>query len=94
MNANERRLGELIGRLHKEFTQPELLPPELLPKLMLYIAASELLIEEQQPADAGMLRNATCRLALETLGLSDSSIERAKVQLSTWREPETLDWRN
>jgi hypothetical protein len=92
VNATERRLGELIGRLQRDLTEE--LPPELLPKVMLYIAASELLVEEVQPADAGLLRNATCRLVLETLGLSDSSIERAKVQLSTQRDPDSLNWRN
>lgn len=93
MNATERRLGELIGRLQPDLREA-LRDNEVLAKLLLYVAASELLVEEEQPADAGHLRHASCRLALETLGLTDSSIERAKVQLSTWREPDSLNWRN
>jgi len=89
---NEDRLGVLIDRLARDLRDE--LPRDVIAKLVLYVAASELLFDEWQPADAGQLRFAVVRLALETIGITDTGIERAKVQLSTGRDPDTLNWRN
>lgn len=88
---NEQRLGVLLNRLTADLR--EALPPEVKPLLVLYVAATELLFEEWQPADVGQLRSAVARLVLDSLGVTDCSVERMKEQLATGREQTTLDWR-
>jgi hypothetical protein len=88
---NEQRLGVLLDRLTADLR--DALPPELKPLLILYVAATELLFEEWQPADAGALRSAVARLALDSLGVTDCSVERAKMTLATGRDQTTLDRR-
>ena len=83
--------GHLIERLRADLT--EALPPPVLRNLTLYIAASELAVEDLQPADRGALRIAAAHLALQTLGVDDARIERAKTQLATGRNPVTLNRR-
>lgn len=92
MSALDGRLGVLIERLQTDLR--EALPLEDWAKMVLLCAASELVCEDMQPDDRGSLRFAAARLVLETFDVSDSAIERAKEQLSTGREPESLNWRN
>lgn len=85
------RLGVLIERLRNDLS--EAFSDEVKAKLSLYIAASELLMDELQPEDAGHLRFATSALALETLGVSSTAVERQKVLLSGGRNVEYLNRR-
>lgn len=61
--------------------------------LVLYRAASELLLERWQQTPPDELRYATSHLALAALGVTDAAVERAKQTLDTGRDPTTLDRR-
>ena len=79
------RLGCLIERLNGDLA--EALDPSLRAKLALYVAASELLVEDEQPRDHNQLRFAVAHLVLQTLGITDASIERLKSQLASGLDP-------
>lgn len=85
---NEERLGILVERLTEDLSAA--FDEETRAKLTLYLAASELLVEEWQPQDREALRMATAALALRCLGVSNVAVERAKVQLATGRDQPTL----
>jgi hypothetical protein len=87
----ESRLCALIERLLVDLR--ESLPPDVFAKLVLYRAASELLVEDWQQEAPGELRHATSHLALQALGVGDAAVERAKEQLITGRDPDTLNRR-
>jgi hypothetical protein len=82
---SEERLGVLIERLQADLR--EAFTEDLRKLLALYIGASELLVEEWQPADRGALRAATVRLALECLGVRDCDIQSVKDTLSGHEPP-------
>lgn len=85
-------LSALIERLTSDLTAD--LPPEILGKLLIYLAAVELWIESDYLVqDRSVTGLVASRLALQALGLSDSSIERARTQLVTGREADSLNRR-
>ncbi len=88
---NEEQLSALIDHLVADLR--EALPPEALPRMVLYRAACERLVEYWQPDDRNELRYATSHLALQALGVTDAAVERAKVQLTTGCDFDTLNRR-
>ena len=86
------RIAKLLERLMDDLH--EALPPDLATKLVLYVAASELICEDLQPEDRGALRFATMHLAFQALGVTDSGIERAKIQLESGRDLDSLNRRH
>jgi hypothetical protein len=92
MNALDSRLAVLNERLRADLA--EALGPDVLPKLVLFLATSELICEDMQPQDRGALRLAVAHLALQTLGVTDAAVEAAKTTLVTGRDPESLTWRH
>jgi hypothetical protein len=82
---SEERLGVLLERVQADLR--EAFTEDLRKLIALYVAASELLIEDMQPQDRGALRAATVRLALECLGVRDRDIQSVKDTLSGHEPP-------
>jgi hypothetical protein len=69
-------LDELLSRARSDLRESGCLLV-----LATYLAASELIADELQPADAGRLRAAATELALESVGIDEQLIEELKLRL-------------
>ncbi len=81
------RFAELNECLRNDLA--EALGPDV-PKLVLFLATSELICEDMQPEDRGAMRFAVAHLVLQVLGVTDAAVEAAKASLATGRDPNSL----
>lgn len=81
---NIEQIGIMIGRLSEELREE--LSVATRKKLIMYIAATELMAEDTQPDDRGTLRLAAAHLALQSFGITDANVERCKDLLASGRD--------